>query len=127
MMQNAGFSIDCNSFLPYTPIASLATWAHGTGLVRVPYCWEDDTWVLGWCRDTADVVTGKGLKVIDAHPIHLWLNSESLERHSRVKERMSDESHLRSMRNTQCPGVEDAVRSMIDGIRNQAKERNSLS
>jgi len=122
MMQNAGFSIDCNSFLPYTPIASLAPWAHGNGLVRVPYCWEDDTWVLGWCRDTADVVTGRGLKVIDVHPIHLWLNSESLERYSRVKENMSDESRLRSVRNTRHPGVEDAVRSMIDGIKNQAKE-----
>lgn len=119
-MQAAGFSVDCNVFLPYTPIPALSPWRHSEGLVRVPYCWEDDTWVIGECRSPQEVVVSHGLAVVDFHPIHLWLNTESLDRYERVKNDLQNEDFLRSNRNDNSRfGVVTAFRQMIDGVRSQ--------
>jgi hypothetical protein len=114
MMCDAGFTVDCNVFLPFTPLDALAPWHLRSGLVKVPYCWEDDTWVNGECRPPTEVRPGSGLTVIDVHPIHLWLNSETLNRYERIKHDMSNEDLLRSSRNTDpLSGVQQDFRMMI--------------
>lgn len=116
-MQAAGFSVDCNVFLPYTPIPALSPWRHSEGLVRVPYCWEDDTWIAGRCRTPQEVSETVGMRVIDLHPIHLWLNSETLDRYQRVKGNMNDERSLRLNQNKNATnGVLVAFLKMIEDL-----------
>jgi len=116
-MQAAGFSVDCNVFLPYTPIPALSPWRHSEGLVRVPYCWEDDTWIAGRCRTPHEVTETVGMRVIDLHPIHLWLNSETLDRYQRVKENMNDERSLRLNQNKDSTnGVLVAFLKMVEDL-----------
>jgi hypothetical protein len=55
-------------------------------LTRLPYCWEDDvaaTWP-GWRWDT-DPVIAPGLAIFDFHPIHVALNTTTLERYEALK------------------------------------------
>ena len=116
-MFEAGFTLDCNPFLPFTPVEALFPWRHGSGPMRIPYCWEDDTWVIGECRSPQEVVSAHGLAVVDFHPIHVWLNSESLEVYEGIKHDFGNEDLLRSKRNDESqPGVLSALRSMVDAV-----------
>lgn len=113
-MHDAGFTIDCNPFLPFTPIDALFPWRHGSGPMRVPYCWEDDTWVIGECRSPGEIASAHGLAVVDFHPIHLWLNSENLERYEAIKLDQKNEDLLRSHRNAEDNwGVMEAFRMIV--------------
>lgn len=116
-MFEAGFTLDCNPFLPFTPVEALFPWRHGSGPMRIPYCWEDDTWVIGECRSPQEVVSAHGLAVVDFHPIHVWLNSESLEVYEAIKNDFGNEDLLRSKRNDESqPGVLSALRYMVDAV-----------
>lgn len=116
-MFEAGFTLDCNPFLPFTPIEALFPWRHGSGPMRIPYCWEDDTWVIGECRSPKEVVSARGLAVVDFHPIHLWLNSESLEVYEQIKHDFGNEDLLRSKRNNESQqGVLSALHCMVDAL-----------
>lgn len=98
-MFEAGFNRECNLLLPYTPIEALRPWRHYNGMTRIPYCWDDYLWLVDSCRPTSDLSDARGLRVINVHPIHLWLNSESLERYERVKPSMRNEGAMRAGRN----------------------------
>ena len=62
------------------------------GITRVPYVWEDDVHCLyqGLPQsevepiDLADDVS-RELKVFDFHPIHIFLNTESMDRYERTR------------------------------------------
>jgi len=83
-------NVDVSLFLPHA--ASLEPvvyyWANGKKLVRLPYIWEDDfemvrphrIWELGLMLDR-----GTGLKIMDFHPIHIYLNSSTPETYRTVR------------------------------------------
>lgn len=76
-------TVDASLFLPHAaglePVVYY--WEDGKQLVRLPYMWEDDfemarpnrVWDLGRLIDR-----GKGLMIMNFHPIHVFLNSASL-------------------------------------------------
>jgi len=116
LMYEAGFELDCNVFLPFTAPTCLFPWRHGQGVTRIPYCWEDDTWLLGACSSPEQIADSEGMKVIDVHPIHLWLNSEELNRYERVKCDLANEELLRKNRNhVQQSGVWNAFKTIVQG------------
>lgn len=77
-------AVDVSLFLPHA--RSLAPvdyhWGAGKTLVRLPYMWEDDfemvrpapEWDVG-----SVIASGDGLMIFDFHPIHVYLNSRTLD------------------------------------------------
>ena len=64
-------------------------------LIRVPYFWEDDTHVhYGTPWDVSLFLNVDSLKVFDFHPIHVFLNTESIERYERSKSSQGDHRKL---------------------------------
>jgi hypothetical protein len=64
---------------------------HWSGLVDVPGFWEDDVHALfhdGDFDPTRVDLEADGLKVFDAHPIHLWLNTDRMARYEGAREDM---------------------------------------
>jgi hypothetical protein len=70
--------IDASLFLPGHPhLRPVRQWLLGTTITRIPYFWSEDhemeragpTWSLG------DLLAVEGLKVLNFHPIHVFLNS----------------------------------------------------
>ncbi len=60
--------------------------ASGRRLTRLPCCWEDDiaaNWP-GWHWDS-DPITSPGLMIFTLHPIHVALNTTTLERYNALK------------------------------------------
>jgi hypothetical protein len=87
---NAGLTHDANHFIPVSSGVEPKPWYLWNGMVRVPYCWEDDVFCLYRERgvaepDVAETVQRGGLRVFDFHPIHIFLNTESLDRYERTR------------------------------------------
>ena len=70
--------IDASLFLPGHPhLRPVRQWLLGTTITRIPYFWSEDhemerpepTWSL------AELLAVDGLKVLNFHPIHVFLNS----------------------------------------------------
>jgi len=79
---------DLNTFIPTGADMKLKPFFSWNGLIKVPYCWEDDVHLLYKQIGIIDeepksiqIMSNVGLKVINFHPIHIYLNTESLDRY----------------------------------------------
>lgn len=84
----ANLSFDSNDCIPAHTGIELKPWALWNGMVRVPYVWADDFSCLFddlAAKDTQALVQLPGLRVLDFHPIHVFLNTENLERYEGVR------------------------------------------
>jgi hypothetical protein len=83
-----GILYDCNTFIPFSSGIELKPYKHWTNkLIKVPYFWEDDVHCLyEWEWNVEKFIKYKGIKVFDFHPIHIFLNTEDLDRYNRYKQ-----------------------------------------
>jgi len=82
-----GLTHDCNHFIPEQSQIILNSWYLWNGLIKVPYFWEDDATCL-YTKNSSiqELVCRKGLKVFDFHPIHIFLNTENIERYEKTRD-----------------------------------------
>jgi hypothetical protein len=97
--KNFGLTHDVNQFIPHSLGLDLKPWFIWNGLTRVPYCWEDDVHVLyeshaSQIEPNQLALSGDGLKVYDFHPIHIFLNTESLDRYEYTRDLHRDPKAL---------------------------------
>lgn len=92
IFKDFGLTHDANHFIPNHSGLELKPWMLWNGLCRVPYSWEDDVHILYEVngiqqRSTLDIALSAsvGLKAFDFHPIHVFLNTESLDRYERTR------------------------------------------
>lgn len=87
VMRTTPIIADCSLFLPHaTAVETTVLWYDGRPLVRIPYIWEDDleverprpVWRLH------DMVRPR-LPILSFHPIHLFLNSISMDAYRHLK------------------------------------------
>ncbi|WP_417412076.1 hypothetical protein [Hoeflea sp.] len=76
--------VDLSLFLPHARNVEPVTyyWEGGETLHRIPYVWEDDFEIVrpnpDW--ELSGIMKGNsGLVILDFHPIHVYLNSNSLQ------------------------------------------------
>lgn len=79
MFSSLGITHDLNCYIPFGAARELAPWHSPIGHVRVPFGWEDDLEMPIRGIPTWDNLGG--LRVLDFHPIHLFLNTEELSRY----------------------------------------------
>ena len=86
VFRRKGLTHDCNQFIPEQVGMHLKPWRLWNGLLRIPYFWEDDLFCLyGEGSSVAQLVEREGLKVFDFHPIHVFLNTEHMDRYERTR------------------------------------------
>ena len=86
--QEMGFKADMNLFIPFSSGIPLQPFRHFSGLKRLPFFYEDDAWALEENHPSPEAhmkAAGSGLCIYNFHPIHLYLNTESMERYHRAK------------------------------------------
>lgn len=99
LFQRLGLRYDCNHFLPAHTGIVLRPWADWTGMIRVPYFWEDDVAAAeGFRESPTDLVKAEGLRVADFHPIHVALNTRDLNVYERSRESHADLDALQRFR-----------------------------
>ncbi|HEX2544606.1 MAG TPA: hypothetical protein VHL79_07000 [Ramlibacter sp.] len=79
-----GLTHDCNHYVPHQSGIALRPWPLWTGLVKVPHFWEDDL-ACAYGVGLPEGPATAGLQVYDFHPIHVFLNTETLERYERTR------------------------------------------
>lgn len=110
---------EVNQFIPAWSGVACRPYREITGMVRVPYFWEDDVHVLalacglvsGWEIDS--LLDTPGLKVFDFHPVHVFLNTEHMDRYGRSRDHLRDPATLARQR---CPsyGTRSFLTDLID-------------
>lgn len=101
LFKEAGLSHDCNHFIPYHVDLELKPWLHWNGIIKVPYFWEDDVDCLeSGNRRFNEILKCKGLCVFDFHPIHVFLNTESMKRYEKTSSIREKPSELILRRHT---------------------------
>lgn len=86
MFKETGMTHDANHFIPAHIGIELKPWKLWNEMVRVPYGWEDDMHCMfRLTNDMSYFTRHSGLKVFDFHPIHVFLNTESLGRYEQSR------------------------------------------
>lgn len=122
-----GITHDVNLFIPYQSGSIVYPFRfYDNRLVRIPYIWEDG----GHCLDIDaeketswncnDIFKYRGLKVVNFHPAHLYLNTETYSRYEIAKTVCSSEKECHI--NTTRFGVKDYFVSLINGAKSQQYE-----
>ena len=81
-----GLTHDCNHLIPEQSGIPLKPWLLWNGLTKMPHFWEDDAVCIYEVNTPIrELLSRDGLKVFDFHPIHVFLNTEILDRYERTR------------------------------------------
>ena len=82
-----GLEYESNTLMFLIP--NLRMWTRPDGLVSVPIYWEDDVYLAYRAGVTFDIydlrLNTLGLKVLNFHPIHVYMNTETIEDYQKSK------------------------------------------
>jgi len=111
-----GLEYDCNLLM--CKQSDLRPFINWNGLVRIPYFWEDDVHCIFGDPWTLDVLpmNSPGLKIFDFHPIHIFLNTETLDRYEVAKKYYHQPKVLEEYRNS-GRGTRDFLINLLEYIR----------
>ncbi|MEZ5918576.1 MAG: hypothetical protein R3D66_01195, partial [Alphaproteobacteria bacterium] len=115
MFAKAGLTHECNDFIHHASQMQLKPWHVWNGLIKAPYFWEDDVACLyGEGFSTQSCLNREGLKIFDFHPIHVYLNTETLDRYENSRASHRDPGSLLQFRNTDQKGTRDALLELLE-------------
>lgn len=80
-----GLRFESNDYLPGRIFKSIQPFISETGMTKIPYIFSDELACIADKTDIGELCLRGGLKVFDFHPIHIFLNTESLERYERAR------------------------------------------
>jgi hypothetical protein len=84
--ENLGITHDSSVIVPYQDNSfPLSPWKMWDGLTRAPYFFCDYVTAMTAGVPTKELILRTGLRVFAFHPIHVFLNTESLERYERTR------------------------------------------
>ncbi len=105
---------DCNTFIPANSNIILKPWKIWNNLIEVPHFWEDDISMMFSSKLTSqNLLSRKGLKVFNFHPIHLFLNTNSLDLYEKARPFFNDYKKLKSIRSNDF-GIRDFFIELIE-------------
>ena len=117
IFKELGFVYETNTLLPvHWKCRPFIDW---TGIVKLPFIWEDDTALyMGNLKSGFKALKNNGLKILNIHPIHFYLNTCSLEEYQRNKEKVKRvRTTLKKYINTKQYGVRDFVEDFVSRSR----------
>jgi hypothetical protein len=110
-----GLQFDCNHFIPEQTEIELKPWILWNNIIKVPYFWEDDIHCAMENNSSLEqLIQRKGLRVFDFHPVHVFLNTEKIERYSESKKYGNDMNKLITFRNTKEIGTRDLLIKLLN-------------
>ena len=122
VFEKNGLVFDCNTFIPYISGINLKVYKHWSGMIKVPYFWEDhiDS-IYGWKWSIKRFLKYKGLKVFNFHPIHIFLNMENVKRYNSARSYFKDYKKLKEFVNTKTYGTRNFLVDLIEKIKKEQK------
>lgn len=119
LMKQMGYIRESNLLLPLSSGMSLLPFRHWNGLIRVPYFWEDDI----YCTEMENklytewniypFVYSNNIKIFNFHPIHVFLNTEKLDRYERARPYFKDGDEIYDLVNHEKYGDKNFLIDLI--------------
>lgn len=129
-----GIKYELNSFIVPPKGMCVYPW-YLEGVMQIPFFFEDDIYLMeGFSNQPKFYLCNriKMYKIFNFHPIHLFLNTETLERYYKIKKDYHNFNVLKKNRNTKDYGILDFFKELMkeasdggyefDLIRNIRKE-----
>lgn len=93
-------------------------------ILRIPFFWADDTHLYSSQEFTLDQipVLGNEFNTIAFHPIHIYLNTEKLERYNNARPFLKDYDQLQKFRN-----VETGTRTLFISLLEEIKAKQIVT
>jgi len=118
IFKKKGLLYESNQFMPYNwDIKPYNCW---TGLTRIPYNWEDDThWLYNKSFDF-DILKDykkENLIILDFHPIHIFLNTDSQDTYDRAKPYYQNPEKLLTFKNNKEFGTRDFLIKTLNELK----------
>jgi len=115
LFKSKGLTHDSNHFIPAQGAIPLKPWLLWNGLIKVPYFWEDDVHCMYQEQRCIDhFSTLPGIKVFDFHPIHVYLNTENMDRYERCRPYHREQAKLKDFINEHVVGAMDHLDQLIN-------------
>lgn len=125
LMPQYGLTHESNIYMPPASCNDMRPFRIWNEIVRVPHSFEDDLYLLASsdCDDAHgetiskhianEFVKKSGFKVLDFHPIHVFLNTENLDRYERTRNIHRDYDELIKHRYA-GDGVRTALETLLE-------------
>jgi hypothetical protein len=98
-------------------------------VLQLPIYFMDDFWLRNHTSDGlpegSKLLEGTGLKVFGFHPIHVYLNTPTIEYYQRRREYYDDPNVLRRDRSEE-PGIRDLLIDILEYITNTGMDAYTL-
>lgn len=122
-----GITYDLNTYIPFHSNIETKPFYNHNEIIRVPFGWEDDLHCIeirngyrnGWNVD--ELLEFNGVKIFNFHPIHIFLNTEDLDRYERAKPYYKNYEKLKKFvnNNEKC-----GTRFFLNNLISKAKEKD---
>jgi hypothetical protein len=96
LFREEGLSHESNVFIPFGRGGGVKPWRDVFGLVQVPIGWEDDVCLMDPATgEPSKLLEAGSILVVDFHPIHVFLNTATLQDYESARPYFADVSELR--------------------------------
>ncbi len=108
-----GLVYDLNTEIPFSSKIKLKPYLDWTGLVKVPYFWQENIlFSYGWELEPNEFIDNN-LNVFNFHPIHIFLNSENETRYNNSKSYLHNYNKLVNQVNYKNNGIRNFLNNLI--------------
>jgi hypothetical protein len=111
MFAERGLKHVSNTYVPRSSEITIKPWFLWSGLVVVPHSFQDNV-ELRLGRKSIEY-NNHGLRVLDFHPIHIFLNTESLDRYENTRHLHRQPSDLMKYRSADPEGVREIFKQIL--------------
>ena len=113
----AGLRYESDVHVPLEAWPAPAPWHDLAGMIQVPFVWGDNVFLTGAQEvPIARMMSGPGLRVFNFHPIHVFLNTDTMERYRAAHPATKTAKELASLR-ADGFGVGRVLEEFLDGLR----------
>lgn len=117
-----GLEYDLNLEIPHSSKIALKPYKDWTGLVKVPYFWQENiSFGYEWDLKPKNFLNNTSLKVFNFHPIHIFLNSDSMKRYQNSKKYLNNMNKLRSHVNHEEYGARNFFIDLVREVNGYGK------
>ena len=114
-LKKKGLKFDLNTEIPYSSKINLKPYRDWTGLIKAPYFWQENiSFKYKWELNHKNFIKNKSLKIFNFHPIHIYLNSECMERYENSKLFHKNISKLKSLININNYGIRNFLIDLLN-------------
>ncbi len=102
----------CNTFIPFNNSFSIQPWNLWNGIKIIPHAWQDNVSLKMKTGNFSDIPENS-LKVFDFHPIHIFLNTDNIDKYESTRKYHQNPEILLNFR-FQGDGIRNKLKSLIN-------------